>query len=96
MTKSDFADDAIGTKPTLYALDGQLKDQAESFSEMLAEGASDIFMSSTSNEYALLVDNLWRHPAIVATHRRKDELNTLPDGVEHFLDKVNTSFLLCS
>ncbi|CAM6125888.1 unnamed protein product [Calypogeia fissa] len=84
----DYSDENNGTKQNMYALDGRLKQQAEWFSEMLAEGSFDIFISTSSTEYPLLVDELWRDPAIQATHKRRDDLNSLPDAAEYFLDKV--------
>ncbi|KAL3695644.1 hypothetical protein R1sor_009720 [Riccia sorocarpa] len=80
--------ESTGVRRNIYALDERLKKQADFFLEVMAEGELEAFFPASSREYAPLVEELWRDPAMKATYRRRDELTGLPDSADYFLDKV--------
>ncbi|KAL2642243.1 hypothetical protein R1flu_009830 [Riccia fluitans] len=80
--------ESAGVRRNIYALDERLKKQADFFLEVMAEGELEAFFPASSREYAPVVEELWRDPALKATYKRKDELIGLPDSADYFLDKV--------
>ncbi|OAE31629.1 hypothetical protein AXG93_3384s1030 [Marchantia polymorpha subsp. ruderalis] len=73
---------------SIYALDEKLKTKADWFLDVMAEGDLETVCSASNHEYASLVVDLWKDPAIKATYKRKDELSALPHYADYFLDKV--------
>ncbi|XP_071735141.1 extra-large guanine nucleotide-binding protein 1-like [Rutidosis leptorrhynchoides] len=75
---------------TIYSIPPRLK----SFSDwllktMVAGNLEDIFPAAT-REYAPVVEELWNHPAMQATYKRRNELETLPGVSSYFLEQAVT------
>ncbi|KAI5071064.1 hypothetical protein GOP47_0013315 [Adiantum capillus-veneris] len=87
-SSGDAGPELQSVKANIFSLTARLKDQADWFLRTDANGELEKYCPAVTREHASVIEELWRDPAIQATHKRKAELHLLPDVAEHFLSKV--------